>query len=258
MDFYLRKLLTAYFLPLPIALTVILIGILVTMRYKKSGLLIVFCGWLLLFAFSLTPVSNYLAQSLEVNYQPLLQVPNDVEYIVVLGGGVRLNPNLGPANTQLASSSLSRLVEGIRLYHLMQRRQQPAKLILSGGRIFNSPEISGIMRNTAVMLGVPKKDLLLERGSQNTYQEAIFLKRKLGKNPFILVTSATHMQRAVALFEAVGTHPIPAPTQYLSKLNEYSIEKKHFMPSAKALSSTDLSIHEYLGFVWAAANNQLP
>jgi uncharacterized SAM-binding protein YcdF (DUF218 family) len=256
MDFYLRKLLSAYALPLPITLTLILVGLLLAWRYKKTGLTIASIGWVALFVFSLIPVSNTITHSLEKSYKPLLRVPSNVRYIVVLGGGVRVNPGIAPANTQLGSSSLSRLVEGIRLYRLMQRQGQPAKLILSGGSVFNSPRVSGVMRNTAVMLGVPRSDLILERGSKNTYQEAQLLKRTLKKRPFALVTSATHMQRSLALFRAAGTSPIPAPTQFLARSYEY-IAGKHVIPSSKSLVNDDLSIHEYLGMLWAHANDQL-
>ena len=256
MDFYFRKLLSAYTLPLPLALTVILIGLLLAWWYKKAGLITALVGWAALFLFSLTPVSNGLTNTLESSYKPLLRVAPGVRYIVVLGGGVRVNPDITPANTQLASSSLSRLIEGIRLYRLMQRQNQAAKLILSGGSIFNSPRESGVMRNTAVMLGVPRSDLILERGSKNTYQEAHFLKKTLGKRPFILVTSATHMRRSLALFRAAGTRPIPAPTQYRSKNGEF-IAGKHFIPSSKSLVNDDISIHEFLGMLWAHANDQV-
>jgi uncharacterized SAM-binding protein YcdF (DUF218 family) len=256
MDFYFRKLLSVYFLPLPITMTIILAGLILAWWFRKTGLIVAFVGWIMLCIVSLTPISNAITYSLEKNYKPVLRVPASVRYIVVLGGGVRVNPNIAPANTQLASSSLSRLVEGIRLYRLMQRQNQAAKLILSGGSVFNSPRISGIMRNTAVMLGVPRSDLMIERGSKNTYQEAQFLKKTLRKQPFLLVTSATHMKRSMALFRAAGTQPIAAPTQYLSRTNEYSAGK-YMLPRSQALVNDDLSIHEYLGMIWAQANDQV-
>jgi uncharacterized SAM-binding protein YcdF (DUF218 family) len=256
MSFYLQKFISAYFLPLPMALTVLLIGILLAWRFRKTGLILALSSWIILCALSLNPISNAITYSLEQNYQPLLRVPAGVRYILVLGGGVRVNPGTAPANTQLASSSLSRLVEGVRLYRLMQQQNQIAQLILSGGSIFNSPNESGIMRNTAVMLGIPKKDLILERGSKNTYEEAQFLRKIVGKEPFLLVTSATHMKRSMALFRAAGTKPIPAPTQYLSKSDEYRLGR-YLIPHSSNLVNIDSSIHEYLGLLWARLNNQL-
>jgi uncharacterized SAM-binding protein YcdF (DUF218 family) len=256
MSFYFTKFLGIYLLPLPIALSLILVGIFLAWWFKKTGLILAFIGWVFLCAVSLTPVSNTITYSLEKDYQPLIEVPKNVRHIVVLGGGVRVNPNMAPANTQLASSSLSRLVEGIRLYRLMQRQNQRAKLILSGGSVFNSPRVSGVMRNTAVMLGIPENDLILERGSKNTYEEVQLLKPLLGKDPFLLVTSATHMRRSMALFKTAGTNPIPAPTQYLSKTNEYDVGQCLF-PRSNALMNDDLSIHEYLGLLWARINKQI-
>lgn len=255
MDLYFRKLLSSYFLPLPITLTIILIGLALAWRFRKTGLIIALAGWVALYGLALSPISDAITASLENDYKPLLHAPSDASYIVVLGGGVRANPNVYPANTQLAASSLSRLIEGIRLYRVMQQQNQAAKLILSGGSIFNSPSVSGIMRNIAIMLGVPQSNLVLEPGSQNTYQEAKYLKKTLGKRPFILVTSATHMRRSMAIFHAAGTHPIPAPTQYFSK-GGHDIAK-NLIPRAKNLTENDLTIHEYLGLIWAKLNSQI-
>ena len=73
-----------------------------------------------------------------------------------------------------------------------------------------------MMEQIALSLGVDNDRLILEEKSLNTYEEAIELKPLLKNDPFVLVTSARHMPRAMMLFQKQGMTPIPAPTDYLS------------------------------------------
>ena len=169
----------------------------------------------------------------------------------MLGGGVRDKVS-APPNTQLGAASLTRLVEGVRLYRALESEGIQAKFILSGGRVFGSPSESGMMQNTAVVLGVNPKDMFIEDGSQDTHHEALFLKPMLENKPFLLVTSAAHMSRAMALFQAQGLKPIPAPTQYLARKNQFSMTR--YFPNASAIMETEVLMHEYAGILWARLN----
>jgi uncharacterized SAM-binding protein YcdF (DUF218 family) len=156
-----------------------------------------------------------------------------------------------PANEKLSSASLSRLIEGIRIY-----KQIPnCKLILSGGRIFGSQPDSAVMNNVASMLGVKPEDIVVEAGSRDTFNEAVFLKRIIGDKPFILVTSAYHMPRAIALFNQQGMYPIAAPTQLLIK--KKTTVFKSFFPNSTYLVYSDIAIHEYLGMLWGRISGLL-
>lgn len=207
-------------------------------------------GVLLLIFISSNYLPNLFLGHLESTYRPL-DNPPAVGAIVVLGGGVREKVD-APPNTQLGFASLTRLVEGVRLYHVLKAEGASVKFILSGGRVFGSPSDSGVMRNTALVLGVSPKDMQLEEGSQDTYHEALFLKPMLENKPFILVTSASHMPRAMALFRAQGLDPIPAPTQYMARKNQFSMTR--YFPNATAMVQVDILWHEYMGILWATLN----
>lgn len=256
MDFMTKKIISSLLLPLPISLLFFIIGLLFLWfsQKKKYGISFLLIGIIILWLFSTSLIPSYLLSTLESQYQPLKNAPNNINDIVVLGGGVRVNDHF-PPNTQLNSASLSRLVEGIRLYQQLQKKGVKIKLILSGGRVFNAPSEAGKMHNTATILGVSLKDLLIEDGSTDTYQEALFLKPIIGKQPFILVTSATHMPRAIAIFRHLGMKPIAAPTQYLSKT--HYLPYTYFIPSAINLLYADIAIHEYFGFIWGKLQNYL-
>lgn len=249
MAFFLKKLISAFLLPLPFGLLWIALGIilLTVHRAKRLCHTALIIGFFIIALFSFNPVSFALLNQLQTEYTPLIHPPQNVTEIVVLGGGVSGGKN-DPPNLNLSSASLSRLVEGIRLFKALRMNNPNAQLILSGGRVFQSPSVAGKMQNTAVMLGVDQKNTVLEDGSTDTHQEAVFLQKILGKNPFILVTSAYHMPRAMALFEGLGMHPIAAPTQFITYHDNLSLWR---IPTANSVVISDIAIHEYLGILWA-------
>lgn len=248
MDFWLKKCISHWLLPLPFGLFLITLGIFILLFNKrKSAIITMLMGFLIITLFSLQPISSTLINALQNQYTPLTIPPASVNNVVVLGGGISGGKNL-PPNITLNSSSLSRLVEGIRLFKLIQQTHPDAKLILSGGRVFQSPAIAGKMQNTALMLGIPGQNMMLENGSRDTQEEAALLQKTLGNKPFILVTSAFHMPRSIALFKNLGMNPIAAPTQFLGK-NDGAIF--WYIPKTTNLVNSDIAIHEYLGIAWA-------
>lgn len=247
--FWLKKFISGFLLPLPLGLLLLVFGfvLLLFQRAKKTHITSFIVGFSLIFLSSLNLVSHALLHPLQTKYAPLIIPPKTVAQVVVLGGGVGGNKNL-PPNLTLSAASLSRLVEGIRLFKLVQNNHPNAQLILSGGRAFRSPAVAGKMQNTAVILGVNNQNTVLENGSLDTHDEAIYLQKTLGTKPFILVTSGYHMPRAMALFEALGMHPIAAPTQFIE---DGSNVAQWITPNSNSIFITDIAIHEYLGILWA-------
>lgn len=256
MSFLQKKIISAFLLPLPISIILLILALLSLLFLKKRtlGISLLVLVTVILIGFGLPYLPNQLLNGLESQYQPLNKPPAGVNNIVVLGGGVRGKTN-APPNTQLGSASLARLVEAMRLYHLAMNQGEQPKLILSGGRAFGSPSEAGKLRNTAVVLGINPSNIFIEGGSQDTYKESIYLKKYVGSKPFILVTSAYHMPRAMALFKKQGMQPIAAPTQYIARANRYSM--KNYFPSAASILHADIALHEYFGLWWAKLNRQI-
>lgn len=256
MEFICQKILSSLTLPLPIALILLFLGLCFFWLTHKKCITNFFLtsGFLVLVVSSLGFLPSTLLNSLEHHYQPIKSLPHNINKIVVLGGGVRSDPTM-PANTQLKAASLSRLIEGIRLYHLYQSQHQSVTLILSGGRVFGSPAEAGVMQNIAVILGVHLSDIKLEAGSRDTHEEALYLKKQIGKQPFLLVTSAYHMPRAMALFKKLGLKPIAAPTQYMAYFDKNRFDA--YLPSANYLVMSDVALHEYLGQWWGKLTHEI-
>ena len=218
-------------------------------RKQRIGKVIVSIGVGVLLIFSLGFVSTTLLGSLESEYAPLtdFQGLDGIKWIVVLGGGHSSDSRL-PANGRLSGSSLARLVEGIRIHNNLK----DSKLILSGGAVFDPVPEAKTMADAALLLGVDSADILLESDSKDTEDQArtisnlsIFYRTK----KLILVTSASHMPRSVALFRSYGLDPIPAPADFSVK-QRANLNPRSFFPSPSALQNMERVFHEYLGMLW--------
>jgi uncharacterized SAM-binding protein YcdF (DUF218 family) len=108
----------------------------------------------------------------------------------------------------------------------------------------------------ALALGVDPGTLLVEERSRNTRDQAVFIGRIVGKDPFILVTSASHMPRAMGMFRKEGMDPISAPTDHIvAESNSPAL--LHYLPSEGALKNTRRAVYEFLGLTWARMRGQI-
>jgi uncharacterized SAM-binding protein YcdF (DUF218 family) len=96
-------------------------------------------------------------------------------------------------------------------------------------------------------LGVKEELIAIENQSSNTFESAVHLKDRIKDSEFILVTSAGHMPRALAAFRQMGMNPIPAPTDYLAKMDPFG---GNYLPKSNNLMRADLALHEYFGLFW--------
>ena len=81
----------------------------------------------------------------------------------------------------------------------------------------------------------------------DTAQEAYAVRDVLADGErLFLVTSASHMRRAVRHFERAGLTPIPAPTGFKTG-SEGVRTLSYWLPSAGNLSKTERAVHETLG-----------
>jgi uncharacterized SAM-binding protein YcdF (DUF218 family) len=97
--------------------------------------------------------------------------------------------------------------------------------------------------------GVPADAIQLEGRSRNTRENALNIKPLLeaaGCDRSLLVTSAAHMQRALASFKAVDLYVYPVSTDvHVLADNGYSV--MDFLPDAHALATTTDAMREWIG-----------
>jgi uncharacterized SAM-binding protein YcdF (DUF218 family) len=261
--FIVKKIMSLLISPASLMLWASLIGLLLLLftKRQRAGKVFVAIGLFLILLFGYSFIPNYLLRPLEGKYGPYyIQLSNNssasegrhpVKFIVVLGGGHISDPKL-PITSQIGEESLVRLIEGIRIY----RKYSCVKLILSGGKGFDSIPNATVMANVAKELGVDVEDIILESQSKDTKDEAQLIKPLVGNDHFILVTSASHMPRSIALFKRQGMNPIPAPTGHLV-IRKQGLSPSSFFPGAVNLRKAEAGFHEYLGIAWAKLRGQI-
>jgi uncharacterized SAM-binding protein YcdF (DUF218 family) len=97
-------------------------------------------------------------------------------------------------------------------------------------------------------LGVPDERMQFEAASRTTYENAVLSAAAPGvdkSRPWLLVTSAWHMPRALATFRAAGWNVTPYPVDYLTGVHtpwtEYSL--------TNSLQRWQLALHEWIGLL---------
>ncbi|STV75818.1 membrane Protein [Klebsiella michiganensis] len=194
MLFTLKKVLGGMMLPLPLLLLLIAFGIALLWfsRFQRTGKLCVSLGWLLLLLLSLQPVADSLLKPIEDKY-PTWRGEKRVQYVVVLGGGYTWNPDWAPSSN-LINNSLPRLTEGIRLWY----ENPGSKLIFTGAAAKTNPvSTAEAGARVAESLGIPRSEILVLDKPKDTEEEAAAVKMAIGDAPFLLVTSASHLPRAM-------------------------------------------------------------
>lgn len=261
--FILKKAVSKFFFPVPMVLILLLTGLLFLWSSKrtKTGKVLVTVGSLILLLLSTNYVAERIVAPLEAEYPPhsiQLTVSDHVtsdtqaiKYIVVLGSGHISNPAL-PLTGQIDSNALARLAEAV----IIHRKLPESRLVLSGGPGFDPVPNAKIMADLAVELGIAEENIILEEGSHDTKDEALLIKPIVKDDRFMLVTSASHMPRAMALFRKQGMDPVPAPTAHLVKAPVHS-RASSFFPSVSALYKSTRGVYEYMGITWAAIRGQL-
>jgi len=157
------------------------------------------------------------------------------EAIVVLGGGVRRGAPEAGGDAPGIRADL-RLIEGAKV-----------------ARATHLPVlVSGAPREAAAMRRFMQEDLQqpvrwVEGASTTTHENALYTARLLkreGIDKIILVTSSTHLKRAVTEFSAVGFEVTPAPAEMWTH-DERGV--LGFVPSASALERSHTALYEWAG-----------
>lgn len=196
-------------------------------------------------------VGRALLRPLENRFPPLEsdQVP-DTQYIVVLGSSYRPHDGI-PVSAALDEDGLARVVEAISLGRL-----HGARLVVSGGASTPGyPPVAQGYAQLARALGVPAASIIVSDRPLNTRAEAREVARMLGRTPFLLVTSAYHMPRAMLLMRRAGAVPIPAPAGQRG-YDPVELSWRDFLPGSHGLRDSERALHEYVGLAAIATGLQ--
>lgn len=176
--------------------------------------------WLLAFVFfclsalALLPSGIWL-DPLENRFRAPDRLPLEVDGVVVLGGALSVQRSHERGRPELteAGDRLTALIE-------LARRYPQAKLLFTGGSAALSKQPlreADLIADFLGRLGMGSDRLILERDSRNTHENVVFSKALADPadgQVWLLVTSASHMPRAVGVFRRYGWPVVAYPVDF--------------------------------------------
>ncbi len=243
--FTLSKLLSLLIYPLSLSLLLCVLALIFSgLRWPRRSFytLLLAVSWLYLCSTAM--FANFLTGTLERGFVPrAMSAIGTADAIVLLGGAMRGDTHMGtlPDLNQHAD----RLVQAVALY----KAGKAPVVVLTGGGVEGARPEAQQMKDLLVIMGVPSQHIVLENQSRDTHDNAVYSARLLkarGMHRILLVTSAYHMRRSLALFEAQGLEVVPAPTDYQQLVAKQVLPD--WLPVVSNLSQSTNALHEIVGF----------
>ncbi len=214
---------------------------------------------LLLQGWQLPP--EMLLRELESQYPPVSADTDLTPYagIVVLGGALEAAYVMKGNDQPALNNAAERMTAPVTL----MKRNPHLQLLFTGG----SGELTGTTMTEAARakvffdsMGIAANRVLYESASTNTYQNAVLSAVLPGvnpKRPWLLLTSASHMPRAMASFRQAGWNVTAYPVDYragrATPWTEYSLQT--------GAERWHLGLHEWIGlrvYQYAGQADTLP
>lgn len=216
-------------------------------RLRRIGSVLLGSGALGLAVVFLLPVDVWLLRPLE-NRFAAAQAPGHVDGVVVLGGAVSV-----PLSADRALPTLNRDADRLVAFATLAHRYPDARLVFAGGP--PSPPSGGLSEADASrmlleQLGVQPSRVLVDDQSRTTWENAVnalALAHPQQGETWLLVTSASHMPRAMGAFRGAGWPSVlPWPVAYRTARQGWPAP---LQPVGTRLSGVDLAAHEWTGLV---------
>lgn len=247
--FVVSKLLSFAIEPLFWVLALLLSGLLLTRCWPNWGGRL--C-WLALAALVLgcwTSGPEALMRDLESRYPAPAAIDMQRQEGIMLLGGALADPELFATHHQVGlNNQAERMTEAVA----MMRRYPHLKLLFTGGTATLDGSGVGEAHRARIFfdaMGVDPVRVIYEDASRNTYENALFSASVAGvdnKKPWLLLTSAFHMPRAMGVFVRTGWNVTPWPVDY--RMTPHDSWFDFSLHSGPQLWS--LALHEWLG-LWA-------
>jgi uncharacterized SAM-binding protein YcdF (DUF218 family) len=232
-----------FWLALVWALALLLLGF---RRWRRTAVGLLWAGLAVLGLLGFSAVPDALLRPLENRYPvPTAEAVARHVGMIVLGGAAG-HPDVFLAHGQVP---LGEAAERMSVPVGLMRQYPQLALVFSGGdgRLLATGTTEAELAQAFYQAqGVDMRRVTLEAGSRTTRENARQVAQLLGERcqqPWLLVTSAWHMPRSMAEFEAVGCKVTPYPVDFRTgpgtALTEYSL--------AHSLLTWQTALHEWLG-----------
>lgn len=244
---HLSKMATAFVTPLGFCIAIALAGLLLLLgKWRRSGLVCVAVAIIGLWLAATPLVARMSLGALEQRYPVLTaETSPTADIAIVLGGGTR-GPAAPRPGADLGEAS-DRVLFAAELYRAGKAR----RIVVSGGNLpwgaETEPEAETI-RKLLIFWGVPETAIVAAGGSRTTAENAREVQAlwpQLGASSALLVTSASHMPRALAAFRKAGLPVTPAATDV--RIVHQPFDLLDLLPDSDALDQTSDAVKEVIG-----------
>lgn len=235
--FVISKLAWGLLSPLNLMIWLTLLGALLAWwGWRRFGGTLATLGFALLLANMAYPFGDLIIQPLEARFHKPHPMPDDVDGILILGGGESLGRSLSWQTPELGLGG-DRYVAAAYLARLYKE----VPVIFAGGsgsvQLQDTGKEGDIARTLLTQLGIHPNRLIIESSSRNTHENFRNVRLVLPKpdGRYLLITSAFHMPRAVGVARKVGVNVIPYPVDYRSYKPPYRAVDFDFFDHLKSL-----------------------
>ncbi len=230
-------------MPSNLLMAIGLIGlVLLFTRFRRLASWLIVTSLVLVAVVGYSPLGRILLLPLEERFPPWDASRGAPDGIVVLGGAI--SPDISVARGVVAlNGAAERLTVAVELAH----RYPNARIIFTGGTASLDPT-APLEAPLAVKESVPHERITAEEQSRNTIENAVFSHLLADPKPgerWLLVTSASHMPRAIAAFRAAGFAVEAYPVNWHTRGRRDAAEL--FVSFAGGLAMTDYAVHEWVG-----------
>ena len=249
MFFSLSKILGFFAYPSNVLIAIGLLGlVLLLTRFTRLASWLIVTSLVLIAVAGLSPLGNALILPLEQRFPPWDASRGPPDGIVLLGG--MISPDVSAARGAVA---LNEAAERITVTAELARRYPNARIVLTGGSnalIFDEGIEAVFAVRQLEALGVAHDRVAADEQARNTIENAVFSRLVANTKPgerWLLVTSAYHMPRAMAVFRAAG-FPVEAyPVDWRTRGPIDMV--RPFASLGDGLRRTDTAVHEWAGLL---------
>lgn len=215
-------------------------------RFRQLASWLIVTSLVLIVLFGYSPWGRLLLLPLEERFPPWNSSRGPPAGIVVLGGAIA--PEVSAARGIVALNSAA---ERITAAAELARRYPDARVVFSGGTASLDPTApleAPLAVQELMALGVAHERITADEQSRNTIENAVFSRLLADPKPgerWLLVTSASHMPRAIAAFRAAGFAVEAYPVNW--RTGGWRDAANLFGSLAEGLTITDAAAHEWAG-----------
>ena len=233
MFFILSK--TIGYLIRPLVVVTLLFLLHFILKKESSKKWSLYSALILLFIFSNSFISNEAVRFFEAAPVPLSELSNRPEHYqwgILLTGVTSGNREL--KDRVYINTNADRINHTVMLY----QKGFIKKILISGGtgKLINPDRSEAVeLKKVFLYMGVKESDMLIEGDSRNTHESAVAVSRILKNEKAgncLLITSASHIPRAIGCFRKEGLNCDVFPT-------DMRFHERQFTPDALLMPGTD-------------------